>query len=158
MDRRALLAGGASLLAGCFPLRGEPAPPPSNANYPRMLAAFEWLPDEPGYRVRMTAGNRFTPENTGAVTVVIDTDDYRQVAWVGTAGEDPDPAQPFPLDVGDEVVVPAPARATVRVVWESPEGDRSVALDVFRRAAQPTPTVPATPTPKRTETGTGTDR
>ncbi|WP_276261366.1 hypothetical protein [Haloglomus litoreum] len=146
MDRRALLAGGATLLAGCLPLRGEPAPPPPNANYPRMLATIEWLPDEPGYRVRMTAGNRFTPDNTGAVTVVVDAQDYRRVAWVGSAGEVSTPAQSFPLDVGDELVVPSAERGTVRVVWESPEGDRSVALDTLDRAAQPT----ATPTSRAT--------
>lgn len=153
MDRRALLVGGASLLAGCLPLRGEPAPPPPNANYPRMLADIAWLSGGPGYRIRMTAGNRFTPENTGSVSVVVDADEYRQFAWVGSVDEDPDPAQSFPLDVGDEVVVPSPERGTVRIVWQSPEGARSVSLDALDRAAQPTPT----PTPTTPATSTAED-
>lgn len=159
MDRRALLAGGAAALAGCLPLRGDPAPPPENANYPRMLARFAWLPAEPSYRVRMVAGNRFTSDNTGSVSVVVDTDEFRETTWVGSTERDPNPAQSFPLDVGDEITVPAARRGTVRVVWQAPEGDRSVSLDALDEASQPTST--STPTGTATGTtadGTGPDR
>jgi hypothetical protein len=149
MDRRALLAGGAAALAGCLPLRGEPEPP-QNANYPRLLADIEWLPTEPAYRIRMVAGNQFTADNTRAVTVVTEAARFRETTWVGTTDDDGDPAQSFPLDVGDELVVPVEGRTTVRVVWVSPDRDRSVSLDALDADAQPTPT----PTPARS----GVDR
>lgn len=148
MDRRALLTAlPASLaaLAGCLPLRGEPATPGRNVNHPQMLADVEWLPDESTYRVRMLAGNRFTAENTRSVQVVVETDEYERVVWVGGT----DPAQAFPLDVGDELLVPVGSRGDVRVVWTGPDGIRSVSLE--HREDVPTPTSSPTADPNATE-------
>lgn len=151
MDRRALLVGGAAALAGCLPLRGSPRTPGRNVNEPQIQAAYEYLPAESAYRIRHVAGNEFTAENTGALRVVVQTDevDEPQRTWVG--GDDP--AQPFPLEVGDELTVPSPVRGDVRVVWTDPEGVNSAVLDVYRIEEQPTPT----PTPQPTADGTATE-
>jgi hypothetical protein len=150
MDRRALLAAGLAALAGCLPLRGEPATPGRNVNHPQMLADVAWLPDESAYRVRMLAGNRFTPENTRSVRVVVETDRYRELSWVGGAS----PAQSFPLDVGDELLVPVGSRGDVRVVWTGPDGDRSVSLEHHEDGARPSmPGDDRTPTSVPTASG-----
>jgi len=149
MDRRALLAAGSAALAGCLPLRSSPRTPGRNVNEPQIRAAYEWLPDESAYRVRHAAGNRFTTENTGSLRVAVDTDEgeTHRRAWVGTD----DPAQPFPLVVGDELRVPSARRGEVRLVWTAPDGVNSATLDVYRVEEQPSPT--PTLTPGRTETG-----
>ncbi|MEF8869709.1 MAG: hypothetical protein V5A85_14390 [Haloarculaceae archaeon] len=151
MDRRALLTASLAALAGCLPLRGDPATPRRNVNHPRMHAEIAWLPEESAYRVRMLAGNRFTAENTRSVRVVVDADRYRRVSWVG--GEDP--AQAFPLDVGDELVVPTGSPGTLRIVWTAPDGDRSVALE--SREDTPTPGPTRTPRPPASATPTATE-
>ena len=151
MDRRALLTASLAALAGCLPLRGDPATPRRNVNHPQMHAGIAWLPAESTYRVRMLAGNRFTAQNTRSVRVVVDADRYREVSWVG--GEDP--AQTFPLEVGDELLVPTGAPGTLRVVWTAPDGDRSVALESRETPSTPgatrTPRPPASATPTATE-------
>lgn len=147
MDRRALLVAGSAAFAGCVPLRGSPRTPGRNVNEPQIRAAYEYLPAESAYRIRHAAGNRFTAANTGSVRVLVESgevDDPRRT-WVGPD----DPAQPFPLVVGDELRVPSPRRGDVRLVWIDPEGVNSVSLDVYRVEEQPTPT----PTPGRTATG-----
>lgn len=145
MDRRALLAAGSAALAGCLPLRSSPRTPGRNANEPQLRAEYEYLPDESAYRIRHAAGNTFTAENTGSVRVVVDTGavDEPRRTWVGPD----DPAQPFPLAVGDELRVGAEGRGDVRLAWTDPEGVNSVSLDLYRIEEQPTPT------PGRTATG-----
>jgi hypothetical protein len=147
MDRRALLVAGSAALAGCLPLRSSPRTPGRSVNEPQIRATYEYLPVESAYRVRHAAGNRFTAENTGSLRVLVETDgvDSPRRTWVGPD----DPAQAFPLVVGDELRVPSPRRADVRLVWTDPEGVNSATLDLYRIEEQPTPT----PTPGRTATG-----
>jgi len=160
MDRRALLVAGSATLTGCLPLRGSSRTPGRNVNEPQMRAAYEYRASEDGYLVRHDAGNRFTAENTGALMVRVDPRDDRTVSrlWAGgdvraDDSDDGGPAQPFPVTVGDELRVPAPSRADIRVVWTDPEGVNSVSLDVYPLEEQPTPT----PTPRPTADGTATE-
>jgi hypothetical protein len=160
MDRRALLAAGSAALAGCLPLRSSPRTPGRNVNEPQLQAEYEYRPTADVYLVRHAAGNEFTAANTGALVVRIDPRGERGVSrlWAGTDvraddSDDDAPAQSFPVDVGDEVRVPAPSRGDVRVVWTDPDAEDSVVLDVYRLEEQPTPS----PSPHPTADGTATE-
>jgi hypothetical protein len=163
--RRQVLAGavGAVLaVPGC--LADPPTTPAAPTTSPNILIEFAWLPDRPAYRVTFRRGNRLTPTNTGELLVVGEDVDYDtgRVVWVRSPDLDRDtdaprgPLAEFPLTPGPDtaVVFPVAERTTVRVIWRSPDGDRSVSvaqwpLERQRRVPTATNTSAVTAPPTR---------
>ena len=139
MFRRALLASASATLAGCGLAPEPPSPPEHPASPPNVFAAFDWLPAESAYRVTVEYGSRITPTNTGAIAV---TSTGRETLWVAAEAardgdDDAEPVASFPLEPGDSVVHRVDERATVRLVWRSPDGDTAILLDAWKLASQP---------------------
>lgn len=132
--RRTLLTAAATTLAGC----GLAPSGPSTEGYPQSppnaLFSFDWRPDEPGYEVRFDRGNTLTADNTGSLFVTAEDD--TETLWV--AGDDSGyddmgpPVDSFPVEPGASLIHSCERATRLRVVWESADGDSSVAFDSYR--------------------------
>lgn len=139
MFRRTFLTAASAALAGC----GLAPSGPTTDGYPRsppnVLASFEWRPAESAYLVSFDRGNTLTEANTGSLTVR--SEDGSTTVWVrGEVGDDDRTGAPvasFPLEPGATVTHGTDGPTEVRLIWASPEGDRSVLLDQHRPASTP---------------------
>jgi len=123
MKRRTVLAVAAGTLGGCL----APAQPPTDrypSTPPNVLAAFDYRPDGPAYEVRFVRGNRLTSANTG--TLEVRGERAEPVVWA--SGSRDSAVEAFPVEPGDSLRYPVGGRQTVRLVWNAPDGDRSVLL------------------------------
>lgn len=136
MYRRALLAGLPTALAGCSLAPAGPTTERYPATPPNVFAEFAWHPEPSSFTVTFTKGNRLTPENTGMLAVVTESSDgYERTVWVATdealAADDlaADAAvADFPLAPGAELTHSVPEKAHIRLVWVSPDENRSMAV------------------------------
>ncbi|MFC7069093.1 hypothetical protein [Halobaculum lipolyticum] len=149
MFRRSLLAAATATLAGCGLAPSPPSTDGFPETFPNAFFAFAWDGDAVAYEVTFERGNRLTADNTGAIAVLVTTDDgERSTLWagdgpfVGGDGDEPaDPRTSFPLSPGARLRLPARRRGDVRVVWTAPDGSRSRVIGAWDRTEQPgTPT------------------
>lgn len=136
MHRRALLAALPTALAGCSLAPAGPTTERYPATPPNIFAAFAWHPESSSFTVTFTRGNRLTAENTGMLAVVTEgSEGYERTVWVATdealAAEDSaaDAAvADFPLEPGAELTHSVPEKTHTRLVWVSPDENRSLAV------------------------------
>lgn len=144
MFRRSLLAAATATLAGC----GLAPSPPTTDGYPETLPnvffTFAWDDDATAYEVSFVRGNRLTADNTGALAVVVTTDESEtSTPWAGQNPRDDDadgqsePRASLPLVPEATIRVPVERRGDVRVVWTAPDGTRSRLVGMWARPEQP---------------------
>ena len=121
MNRRSLLAAGATALAGCTapsPLTTDGHPSTS----PNFTGIFDWLPDRSGERVHFDAANVINTGETARIAIIAGEPTTARLC----AGDD-DPATPFPLESGSQLAL-TEASDDVSVVWTAFEESQSTAL------------------------------
>ncbi|WP_277555427.1 hypothetical protein [Halobaculum limi] len=143
MFRRSLLAAATATLAGC----GLAPSPPSTDGFPETLPnaffAFAWDDAASAYEVSFVRGNRLTAANTGALAVLVTTDETESTTpWVGEnpRSDDSDARSPkasLPLVPEATIRVPVERRGDVRVIWTAADGSRSRVVGMWPRAEQP---------------------
>ena len=134
--RRALLAALPTALAGCSLAPRGPTTERYPATPPNIFAEFAWNAERSSFTVTFTQGNRLTPENTGILVVVSETEaGLAETVWVATdealAADDlpPDAAvADFPLEPGATLTHSVPEQARTRLVWVAPDENRSMAV------------------------------
>lgn len=144
MHRRALLAALPTALAGCSLAPGGPTTEQYPATPPNIFAEFAWEPERSAVTVTFTQGNRLTPENTGILTVVTETDGgSAETVWVATDGASgvtdstgTSAAADFPLEPGATLTHAVPEQARTRLVWVAPEENRSMAVANWKPATE----------------------
>ncbi|WP_284009962.1 hypothetical protein [Haloarcula pelagica] len=140
MLRRTLLTAAATTLAGCGLAPSDPSTEGYPQSPPNALFSFEWRPDESGYEVRFDRGNAMTAANTAALYVT--SDDDTETLWAASEGSGHDeigpPAGSFPVEPGASLLHPCKRATRLRVVWESADGDNSVAFDSYEYSAPTT--------------------
>lgn len=133
MHRRALLAALPTTLAGCSLAPDGPTTDRYPATPPNIFAEVAWQSEPSSFTVTFTRGNRLTAENTGLLAVVADgAAETERTVWVATdealAADDRTPAADFPLEPGAELTRSVPEKTPVRVIWVSPDENRSMAV------------------------------